>query len=41
MDFGKPVLLVIQHAALAEVHLARKQMEETLAAVKDSGIRPW
>jgi UDP-N-acetylglucosamine 2-epimerase (non-hydrolysing)/GDP/UDP-N,N'-diacetylbacillosamine 2-epimerase (hydrolysing) len=28
---------VIQHAVLAEVHLARKQMEETLAAVKDSG----
>lgn len=37
MDFDQPVLLVIQHAVLAEVHLARKQMEETLAAVKDSG----
>jgi UDP-N-acetylglucosamine 2-epimerase (non-hydrolysing)/GDP/UDP-N,N'-diacetylbacillosamine 2-epimerase (hydrolysing) len=37
VDFGKPVLLVIQHPVLAEVHLARKQMEETMAAVRDSG----
>ncbi len=37
VDFEKPVLLVIQHAVLAEVHLARKQMEETLEAVKESG----
>ncbi len=37
LDFEQPVLLVIQHPVLAEVHLARKQMEETLAAVKDSG----
>ena len=36
-DFSKPVLLVIQHPVLAEVHLARKQMEETMAAVGDSG----
>jgi UDP-N-acetylglucosamine 2-epimerase (non-hydrolysing)/GDP/UDP-N,N'-diacetylbacillosamine 2-epimerase (hydrolysing) len=37
VDFGKPVLLVIQHPVLAEVHLARQQMEETMAAVRDSG----
>lgn len=37
LDFGKPVLLVIQHPVLAEVHLARKQIEETMAAVQDSG----
>lgn len=37
VDFDKPVLLLIQHPVLAEVHLAKKQMEETLAAVKDSG----
>ncbi|MEX5216599.1 MAG: UDP-N-acetylglucosamine 2-epimerase [Nitrospira sp.] len=36
-DFSKPVLLVIQHPVLAEVHLARKQMEETMAAVRESG----
>jgi GDP/UDP-N,N'-diacetylbacillosamine 2-epimerase (hydrolysing) len=36
-DFGKPVLLVIQHPVLAEVHLVRKQMEETMAAVRESG----
>jgi GDP/UDP-N,N'-diacetylbacillosamine 2-epimerase (hydrolysing) len=36
-DFGKPVLLIIQHPVLAEAHLARKQMEETMAAVRDSG----
>ena len=36
VDFDQPVLLIIQHAVLAEVHLAKKQMEETLAAVKDS-----
>jgi GDP/UDP-N,N'-diacetylbacillosamine 2-epimerase (hydrolysing) len=36
-DFNRPVLLVIQHPVLAEVHLARKQMEETMAAVGDSG----
>ncbi|WP_447602355.1 UDP-N-acetylglucosamine 2-epimerase [Nitrospira sp. Nam80] len=37
LDFMKPVLLVIQHPVLAEVHLARKQMEETLTAVQESG----
>ena len=37
LDFEKPVLLVIQHPVLAEVHLARKQMAETMAAVRDSG----
>jgi UDP-N-acetylglucosamine 2-epimerase (non-hydrolysing)/GDP/UDP-N,N'-diacetylbacillosamine 2-epimerase (hydrolysing) len=37
LDFGRPVLLVIQHPVLTEVHLARKQMEETMAAVRDSG----
>ena len=39
VDFGKPVLLVIQHPVLAEVHLARKQMEETMAAVLESGYQ--
>lgn len=37
VDFDKPVLLVIQHPVLAEVHVAKKQMEETLSAVQDSG----
>jgi UDP-N-acetylglucosamine 2-epimerase (non-hydrolysing)/GDP/UDP-N,N'-diacetylbacillosamine 2-epimerase (hydrolysing) len=37
LDFSKPALLVIQHPVLAEVHLARKQMEETMAAVQESG----
>lgn len=37
VNFDQPVLLIIQHAVLAEVHLAKKQMEETLAAVKESG----
>lgn len=37
IDFGKPVLLIIQHPVLAEVHLARKQMEETMAAVLETG----
>ena len=41
VDFDRPVLLVIQHAVLAEVHLAKKQMEETLAAVKESGHQRW
>jgi UDP-N-acetylglucosamine 2-epimerase (non-hydrolysing)/GDP/UDP-N,N'-diacetylbacillosamine 2-epimerase (hydrolysing) len=39
LDFGESVLLVIQHPVLAEVHLARKQMEETMAAVRDSGYQ--
>lgn len=37
VDFDKPVLLVIQHPVLAEGHLAKKQMDETMAAVKESG----
>lgn len=39
LDFSHPVLLVIQHPVLAEVHLARKQMQETMEAVKASGYR--
>lgn len=39
LEFSKPVLLVIQHPVLAEVHLARKQMEETMAAVRESGYQ--
>jgi UDP-N-acetylglucosamine 2-epimerase (non-hydrolysing)/GDP/UDP-N,N'-diacetylbacillosamine 2-epimerase (hydrolysing) len=37
LDFRQPVLLVIQHPVLEEINLARMQMEETLAAVKQSG----
>jgi UDP-N-acetylglucosamine 2-epimerase (non-hydrolysing)/GDP/UDP-N,N'-diacetylbacillosamine 2-epimerase (hydrolysing) len=37
VDFDRPVLLVIQHPVLTEAHLAQAQMEETLAAVRDSG----
>ncbi len=37
VDFDQPVLLIIQHAVLAEVHQAKQQMEETLAAVTESG----
>lgn len=39
LEFSKPVLLVIQHPVLAEVQLARKQMEETMAAVRESGYQ--
>jgi len=39
LDFSHPVLLVIQHPVLAEVHLARKQMQETMEAAKASGYR--
>ena len=37
VDFDRPVLLVIQHPVLAEAGAAKQQMEETLAAVRDSG----
>jgi UDP-N-acetylglucosamine 2-epimerase (non-hydrolysing)/GDP/UDP-N,N'-diacetylbacillosamine 2-epimerase (hydrolysing) len=37
LDFEQPVLLVIQHPVLAEAHLARTQMAETMAAARDSG----
>jgi UDP-hydrolysing UDP-N-acetyl-D-glucosamine 2-epimerase len=38
-DFEAPVLVVIQHAVLAEVEQAREQMIETMEAIKGLGMQ--
>jgi GDP/UDP-N,N'-diacetylbacillosamine 2-epimerase (hydrolysing) len=38
-DFSKPVLVLIQHAVLSEIDEVRKQMVETMEAIKKLGMQ--